>query len=78
MRSTSLSPRALSRRAALVFDLMPGERVHDVEIRDDGQTYVSMSEMWEGERIPFYYVPDMSDRPQALAYLMGDADRFDD
>lgn len=79
MRQSTLNQDELNRRADKVFDLKIGDYVYDVTIEDDGSTVIPMHELGDdGDYVDFDYRPNMADRPQALAYLMGDRDDFND
>lgn len=75
---TTLNLTELNKRAEEVFDLQEGDYIFDVEVIY-GQVYVNMEEITEkGDIVIFDYKPDMSERPQALAYLLGQRDDFND
>ena len=79
MEQSNLDQTELNKRADEVFDLREGDFIYDVFIEDDGGVKVSMRELDEdGDYVDFNYLPDMSDRPQALDYLMGKRDDFND
>ena len=80
MEISNLDQTELNKRANEVFDLQPGDFIYDIYIEDDGQVVVSMSEyaLEIQDTIDFKYLPDMSDRPEALDYLMGKRDDFND
>lgn len=66
------------------------ERCHNVFVSREGDEYCSISKVGDtisiemseiedtGRRIGFPYCPDMTDRPQALSYLLGERDDFND
>lgn len=75
---TTLNLTELNKRAEEVFDLQEGDYIFDVEVIY-GQVYVNMEETTEkGDIVIFDYKPDMSERPQALDYLLGLRDDFND
>lgn len=80
MEISNLDQTELNKRANKVFDLHPGDYVYDIYIEDDGQVVVSMSEyaIEIADHVDFKYLPDMTERPQALDYLMGKRDDFND
>lgn len=79
MRSSTLDQKELNVRAEQVFELMPGDYVFDVFVEDTGEVRVNMQELDEdGDYANFDYKPDMTERPEALAYLMGERDNFND
>ena len=75
---TTLNTEELNRRCDEVFDLQEDDYIWDVEVID-GQVYVNMEEITEkGDMVIFDYKPDMSERPEALDYLLGLRDDFND
>jgi len=75
---TTLNTEELNKRCAEVFELQEGDYIWDVEVID-GQVYVNMEEVTEkGDTVIFDYKPDMSERPEALDYLLGKRDDFND
>ena len=82
MRRTTLTEKELNKRAAEVFELQEGDYIYDVIVDDDGKVLVNMEEVGskqEGFRIVnFNYEPNMSERSEALAYLLGERDDFND
>jgi hypothetical protein len=78
MPISKLDQQELNRRAAEVFELQEDDYIYSIEQIDD-RVYVNMSEVDEkGNTVIFDYIPDMTERPEALAYLMGERDNFDD
>ena len=80
MEISNLDQTELNRRADEVFDLNPGDFIYDAYIDDDGSFVLSMSEyvLEIEDHVNFKYLPDMKERPQALDYLMGKRDDFND
>lgn len=80
---TTLSQGALNKRASEVFELRESDYIYDVYVLkfEDGSVEVNV-EMEEaqsdGELLLFDYKPDMSGRPEALDYLLGKRDNFND
>lgn len=75
---TTLNTEDLNKRAEEVFELQEGDYIWDVEVID-GQVYVNMEEVTEkGDTVIFDYKPDMNKRPEALDYLLGLRDDFND
>ena len=73
-----MDQQELNRRAQEVFYLRPGDFIYDVYV-EDGQTIISMRELGEdGDYVDFKYTPDMSNRPEALDYLLGKRNDFND
>ena len=67
------------KRADEVFDLRVGDFIYDVFVEDDGTVRIPMQELGDdGDYVDFDYKPDMTERPEALDYLMGKRDDFDD
>jgi hypothetical protein len=80
MKSTRITDTNESnRRCSEVFDMQEDDFVWGIYL-DDGQLLVEMEEInEEGESSGiFNYEPDMTERPEALAYLMGERDDFND
>lgn len=78
MSISKLDQQELNRRAAEVFELQEGDYIYSIEQIGD-RVYVNMSEVDEKENtVIFDYIPDMTERPEALAYLMGERNNFDD
>lgn len=80
MEQSILEQTELNNRAKEVFFLRPGDFIYDIYVEDDGSVRVSMQEIDDetGDYVDFNYLPDMSDRPEALDYLMGKRDDFND
>lgn len=69
----------LNKRCSEVFEMQEGDIVYSICLTDD-QLVVEMEEIdvdgcYSGI---FDYLPYMAERPEALAYLMGDRDDFND
>ena len=64
----------LNKRANEVFYLDEGDYVIEVS----GDTYSTRVRMVDKNFCEFDLMPDMSDRPQALDYLLGKRDDFND
>lgn len=76
---TTLSIDELNKRAEKVFVLQDGDYIWDVEVRDDGRVIVNMEELDEdGDIVIFDYEPNMDERPEALAFLLGQRNDFND
>lgn len=79
MEQSVLDQEELNKRADEVFVLGIGDYVYDVFVEDDGSVKIPMRELSEdGEYVDFDYRPDMTERPEALEYLMGKRDNFND
>jgi len=79
MEQSILDQEELNKRADEVFDLRIGDYIYDVIIDDDSQVVVPMRELdQDGDYVNFKYRPDMTERPEALDYLMGKRDDFND
>ena len=79
---TVLDLETLNERAKEVFELREDDFVYDVEVSDDNVVTITIEETGtkiEGfRRVIFDYKPDMSERPEALEYLLGLRDDFND
>ena len=77
-----LSQEEFQKRCEEVFLMNDGDEAYDITVEDDGRVKVSMGEVGtkeEGFRwVYFDYEPDMTDRPEALAYLLGERNDFND
>jgi len=80
MEMSNLDQEELNKRANEVFDLSIGDYVYDVFVEDDGTVRIPMRELsdLDGDYVDFDYKPDMTERPEALEYLMGKRDNFND
>ncbi len=79
MEQSILNQEELNKRADEVFDLRVGDYIYDVFIEDDGSTVIPMRELGDdGDYVELRYRPDMTERPEALDYLMGKRDDFND
>jgi len=76
---TTLDLDELNKRAEEVFELQEGDYIWGLTI-EDGIVKVNMEEEeWiTGKSVIFDYEPDMTERPQALDYLLGRRDDFND
>lgn len=78
IKKSNLAQKELNKRAEEVFELQEGDYIYLIEQIGD-KVYVNMQEIDEkGNIIVFDYEPDMTERPEALAYLMGERDDFND
>jgi hypothetical protein len=70
----------INRRCSEVFDMQEGDFVWGIYLNDDGQLLVEMEEITEtGDSSGIFdFEPNMEERPEALAYLMGERDDFND
>lgn len=82
MKRTILTEKELNKRVAEVFDLQEGDYIYDVIVNDDGKVLVNMEEVGTKQEnfriVNFDYEPNMSERPEALAYLLGERADFND
>ena len=78
--STNLSIPELNNRMDEVFDMKEGDYVRGIVVYDNGLVSIDMEELEESTRrvVPLDYRPDMSERPQALDYLLGKRNDFND
>lgn len=83
MKKTNLSLDELNKRAEEVFELQVDDYIWDVTATDDkidiDSVTVNMEEVDEkGRIVNFDYKPDMTERPEALDYLLGLRNDFND
>ena len=74
-KKTKLNYEELNKRIDEVFFMNEGETCYDLVIDDDGTVRVSLE---DSESNIFDYLPNMSERPEALQYLMGERNNFSD
>lgn len=76
-----MTQQEFQRRCEEVFEICEGEECYGIEV-DNDEVLVHMGDVGtkqEGFRWVYYdYKPDMSERPQALDYLLGRRDDFND
>ena len=73
-----LKGHELNKRAGEVFDLQVDDYIYSVDVVD-GKVLVNMQEIDEkGNMHIFDYKPNMSKRPEALDYLLGLRNDFND
>ena len=68
----------LNKRYQEVFMANEHDIVYGISLNGDGQLEIDLDEYENGDRIWALYRPNMEERPQALAYLMGDRNGFND
>ena len=74
-----MTQQEFQKRCENVFDTQVGDEFYSIEIDRWDNVLIDMSEIDEkGNRVAFYYIPNMKERPQALDYLLGKRDDFDD
>ena len=79
MKESILDRKELNKRAQEVFILDEGDYIWGGYVTTDKEVIVDMEEIDdEGDTVKFDYEPDMSGRPQALDYLLGKRDDFND
>lgn len=82
MEFGKLTQEEFEKRCEEVFDTQEDEEYYGIRIEDDGQVCIEMGETGtkaEGFKwVYFDYKPDMTERPEALDYLMGKRDDFND
>jgi hypothetical protein len=81
MQATKITDtNEINGRCSEVFDMQEGDFVWGIFLTDDGQLLVEMEEITEdGDSSGiFNFEPNMEERPEALAYLMGERDDFND
>ena len=73
-----LDLQELNKRADEVFVLEEGDFIYDIKV-EDNVVKIKMEELDSvGNRFVFVYEPDMNERPQALDYLLGKRNDFND
>ena len=73
-----LNEEELNKRAEEVFDLPLTDYIYSVDVVND-EVLVNMEEVnEEGNIYDFDYKPDMTERPEALDYLLGLRNDFND
>ena len=83
MKQTKLTSEEFQKRCEEVFSAYEGDKFYSLEIVNDRRSViVSMGEedTLDGEKsiLCFNYEPNMTDRPEALAYLLGERNNFTD
>jgi hypothetical protein len=79
MKKTKLDLKELNKRCEEVFELQEDDYIYDVIVDDDNVVRVNMTELDQsGQFVIFDYLPDMSERPESLDYILGERDDFND
>ena len=79
MERSKLNQEELKTRCEKVFFFENNEKVYDVTIDKNETVGVYLSDTdSDGEEYFFTYLPDMTERPEALDYIMGRRDDFND
>lgn len=74
-----MEQKEFQRRCEEVFDTQEDEEYYSIDITPEGEVVINMSEINEtGQFIIFDYIPDMTNRPEALDYLLGARNDFND
>ena len=74
-----MTQQEFQKRCEDVFVAQVGDEFYSIEIDKWNNVSIDMSEIDEkGNRIALYYTPNMEERPQALDYLLGKRDDFND
>ena len=73
-KKTKLNYEELNKRVNEVFDMNEGEKCYGLFVEDNGTVRVCL----EDSDFVFDYLPDITERPEALQYLMGEKDSFSD
>jgi hypothetical protein len=69
----------INKRCDEVFEMRENDFVWGIYLTDDGQLIIEMEEVEDGISSGiFNYEPDMTERPEAVDYLMGERDDFHD
>ena len=79
---SNLSKEELNERFCEVFNSQEGDEVFSIEAMFNNdklvEVFINMGEIDDGQFYIFDYKPDMTDRPEALAYLLGLREDFND
>ena len=79
MKKTKLDSKELNKRCEEVFELREDDYIYDVIVDDDNVVRVNMTELDQsGQFVIFDYLPDMTERSEALDYILGERDDFND
>lgn len=75
-----MTQKEFNKRCNEVFESREGDEYYYVEeVFSDDRVSIAMSEVDEdGDRAVFFYEANMVERPEALAYLLGQRDDFND
>ena len=78
-----MTQQEFQKRCENVFDTQVGDEFYSIELfkasEDETRVIINMSEIDKnGERVYFNLQPYMETRPQALDYLLGKRDDFND
>lgn len=77
-KETTLNAKEIQERCEKVFAAEEGDVFYNI-IVEDGRTEIPMDEIDEdGYPCSFIFEPNMSERPEALAYLLGERNDFND
>ena len=74
-KRTKLNYEELNKRVNEVFDMNEGEKCYGLFVEDNETVRVCLE---DSDLNVFDYLPDMTERPEALQYLMGEKDSFSD
>lgn len=69
-----MEQKEFNKRCEKVFDIAENEQCYGITVDPSGQVVIKMSQ----DDLIFDYLPDMSERPQALDYLLGRRNDFND
>ena len=75
-KKTKLHYEELNKRVNEVFDMNEGEKCYGLFVEDNGTVRVCLGRQWL-KRI-WLFTWNMTERPEALQYLMGERDSFSD
>lgn len=78
MKSGKLNQKEFNKRCHEVFFSQEGDYYYSIEVKDSKVSINMEEETADGNTVIFDYEPDMTERPEALAYLMGERDNFND
>lgn len=73
-----LTQEEFNKRCNEVFLSQEGDYYYSIEVKGDRVIINMEEETIDGDTVVFDYEPDMTERPEALAYLLGERDDFND
>ena len=78
MVTGKLKQEELQKRCEEVFEAREGDEYYNITV-DGDKVSIYMREIDEnGDNVNFVYEPNMTERPEALAYLLGQRNDFND
>lgn len=70
--------KEFNKRCTEVFESRVGDYFYSIDVVDDKVIINMEEETGDGDTVIFNYEPDMRRRPQALDYLLGKRNNFND